>query len=422
MRMTEAEKRVIRFLEAHKWGILYAAVTVLSMFSRFGMRYFASGDMADFLRPWADQIRANGGFAALKEQVGNYGILYQTLIALITCLPIPPEYGYKFLSIFFDYALGIVSALIIRDLSGDRLKSFLTYSFLIMLPMVVLNSAAWAQCDSIFTFFCVLCFWLLIRGKYTPAFIAYGAAFAFKLQAVFLLPFLILFYLRERKFSIFNFLMIPAVMMVSGLAGFLAGRSLLAPLQIYFDQAGQYEYISINYPSFWNLLVTDSTETFYHELSPYCIAFALTVLLAELLVAIKGGGKPSKESYLFAAMVMSYTCVLLLPGMHDRYGYVYIIFGLILAVLKPGSLILFSLMVMMDMQSYGFFLFGTLHVPSNVLGLMNTGCLISYMLLWGREELYSGRDKDGRPLIRQTKYDTTEEEDERKRIGSTVEP
>ena len=183
--------------------------------------------------------------------------------------------------------------------------------------------------------------------------------------------------------------MIPAVMIASGLAGFLEGRSLLAPLQIYLDQAGQYEYISINYPSFWNLLVTDSTETFYHELSPYCIAFMLTVLLAELLAVIKGGGKTTKESYLFAATVMSYTCVLLLPGMHDRYGYMYIAFGMMLAVLKPESLIPFSLLVMLDMQSYGFFLFETLHMPSNVLGLVNTGCLIAYLFLWGREELRS---------------------------------
>ena len=393
--MTGLEKKLISILKAYKWVILYAVVTTLSMIGRFGMRYFTSGDMADYLRPWADQIKANGGLFALKEQIGNYGILYQTLIALMSYLPVPPEYGYKFLSMIFDYALGIVSAAIVWEFSSNRFKSFLSYSFLIMLPTVTLNSAAWAQCDSIYTFFCMLCFWFIMRERYIPAFIAYGCAFAFKLQAVFLAPFLIQLYLKERKFSIFNFLIIPTIMTLSGVAGFLNGRSILAPIRIYLGQSTQSEYISINYPSFWNMLVKDSTETFYQELAPYCIAFALMVLLTELLIVLQNRQKHLKIAHLYTAMVMSYSCVLLLPVMHDRYGYMYVIFGMILAVLNPKTILPFAVLVMLDLQSYGFFLFGTLHMPSNILGMINTVCFLAYAMIWGQEWIFvKHRDDD----------------------------
>ena len=60
---------------------------------------------------------------ALDAQVGNYGLLYQTIIALMTYLPIQFEYSYKIFSIFFDYALAIVSALMVKEYSGSRIKS-----------------------------------------------------------------------------------------------------------------------------------------------------------------------------------------------------------------------------------------------------------------------------------------------------------
>ena len=51
------------------------------------------------------EISRGGGLASLRHQTGNYNVLYQTAIALMTYLPMNPLTKYKALSILFDYVL-----------------------------------------------------------------------------------------------------------------------------------------------------------------------------------------------------------------------------------------------------------------------------------------------------------------------------
>ena len=285
-----------------------------------------------------------------------------------------------------------------KDFSRSGLKTFLTYAGAVMLPSVVLNSAAWGQCDSVYVVFCVLCFWLLGRKKYTAAFLSCGMAFAFKLQAIFLMPFLILCYLKERKFSLLNFLLIPAVMILSGLGGILAGRSVLAPFQIYLEQTGYYASLSMNYPSVWALLTANDAPEVFSLSSGFCITAAMTVILTELLMLLKSRNSFSGTRTLFAAFLMSYSCVLFLPDMHERYSFLYVILGLMLAVLEPRTWISFVFLILLDLQTYGAFLFDPARYPSgvpcasnpvqypmmNLLSLINILCFLSYVLFWGK--------------------------------------
>ena len=110
MKMTETERKLIRLLEKHGWLWLYAAATVLSMIARFTLRGVISGDMFIFLRPWAEIMKENGGIHGLGQQLGNYGVLYQTIIALMTYLPIQHEYAYKIFSMVFDFALAAAAS------------------------------------------------------------------------------------------------------------------------------------------------------------------------------------------------------------------------------------------------------------------------------------------------------------------------
>ncbi len=41
-------------------------------------------DMGGFLLSRYDEIKSNGGFSALKNQTGDYNLLYQTIIAAMT--------------------------------------------------------------------------------------------------------------------------------------------------------------------------------------------------------------------------------------------------------------------------------------------------------------------------------------------------
>ena len=200
-----AERKLLHFIEKHLDVAAAAAITLLSMLIRYGLRDIVSGDADLCLLPWHDEIKNGGGLKMLGQQVGNYNILYQTLIAILTYLPIKPLYAYKILSIFFDYCLALTTGSLVYQFSdGNRKwKGIFAYAAVILSPIVILNSSAWAQCDSIYVCFILLALIMLCRQKYMPAFLFLGVAFSFKLQAMFILPFFLFVYfwrMRRRQF------------------------------------------------------------------------------------------------------------------------------------------------------------------------------------------------------------------------------
>ena len=373
------EEKFWAFAKKHLLIIFTIFVTLVSLLMRYSLRKYVSDDMINALLPWYEEIRAGGGFAALNHQVGNYNIPYQTLIALVTYFPVSPMYGYKIISIVFDYLLGAAVAFLVWTRTKDRLRTVIAYSAAIVLPTVIMNSAMWAQCDAIFTFFCLVSLICVIRGKYTPGMIAFGAALAFKLQAVFLLPFLFFYYARERKFSFLQFLWIPAVMIVLSLGGILQGRSVFSCFSVYFQQTQEQLKISSNYPSFWNFLIQDNSTDHYPVFHKYCILFTIVALAAEIAVLSRKCRRITETAWLKIAFFTVYTCVLFLPNMHERYSYLYMILGLVIAVMDLRTAPVFLLLLTVDMQIYNVFLLKSAHtLPWALLSLINLLCFAWY--------------------------------------------
>ena len=193
--MYKVERLIVEWLDRHLTVIFIVAVSVCGILIRFMFRNFESGDSKAFLLPWWEEINNNGGIRALKYQTGNYNMLYQFLIAIMTYLPIKPLYQYKILSGIFDYLLALGVGYMSYNLTNkDMTKGVLAYAVTLMSPLVIFNSAAWAQCDSIYVFFIVLSLILLMDEHYGISFFMLGVAFSFKLQTVFILPFFIFYY------------------------------------------------------------------------------------------------------------------------------------------------------------------------------------------------------------------------------------
>ena len=156
--MTKPEKALLSFIDRHLLQIALVALTAAAFLLRFSLRDHYSYDYNYYLALWYQEIATNG----LARQVGNYNFAYQFLIWCMTKLPIYPLYAYKLLSCAFDLVLAAVVALILRETlsSGSeeaaRRKSFLGYCLTLAAPTVFLNSALWAQCDSIYTAFALL--------------------------------------------------------------------------------------------------------------------------------------------------------------------------------------------------------------------------------------------------------------------------
>lgn len=322
--MFSVEKRIITWFERHSLIVFAAAISVLAAAIRLHGWDFKSHDYAVWLKPWYDEIVSKGGLPAVSEQIGDYNVLYQLLIALLSYLPIHPLTLYKGLSVMFDYLLAGCCAWMTMMLTGKKVKAALAYALLLLLPSVFIDSAYWAQCDAIYSFFLLASVLCMYKERHTCAFVMVAIAFQFKLQTVFVFPFLLYMYVRTKRFSILNFAWIPLLGMIICL---VCGRGPLDTFRIYFAQTSSYRDMSLNFPSIWNLITND-----YAFFSRTAILLTVAVLGVGMMLVVHGRFEFDGMNMLNILIWSVWTCLLFLPAMHERYGYFLIILLLILAV------------------------------------------------------------------------------------------
>lgn len=324
--MFKKERKVVDWIIKFAPYFMIGLATIVALVIRFDSRKFFSGDSSDFLIPWFLQIRNNGGLASLREQIGDYNILYQTIIAFMTYLPGIGDdqckimYCYKALSAVFDFTLAGAVAYTVCDFKNKKMfgNTFaLAYSIVLFLPTVVMNSSQWAQCDSIYSTFAVLFIYFFYREKYVRAFVFYGIALAFKFQTIFLLPFVLAYYFYKRRFSILYFLISAGVFWFSGIFAFFNGRPLYTPFTLYFNQTNSYGEMFMNFPSIWALFGND-----YLRYKNFGILLGLSLCLIGFYLIVSGKKKIEEPSqYLSCGIWFVWSCLLTLPAMHERYAY-----------------------------------------------------------------------------------------------------
>lgn len=359
------------------WILVIVAGTLISVFLRFRMNDFLSKDMTTFLLNWYQQVRDEGQLLALNHQVGNYSIAYQTLIALLTYLPIPALTAIKLSSSLGDVLLAISTALIVQHIRKDRLISAIAYSVTLNFPVVLLNSAMWGQCDSIFSAFCLLTLLFLLKKKPIPAFIAYGLACAFKLQAAFFLPFLLFEYVYRKEYSVFCFLLVPLTMIMVSLGGLLQGRSLMDLYKVYWDQTDTFRVMSVNYPSIWGFMVQNLRYGNFAHLKFLAICTAVIILGIHMLLLFRREKQLTDRELVYVAFLMVYCFVLFLPSMHERYDYLALAGMIVIAFLDKKTIPFLLILMCLDLNTYGAFLFGT-EANWMILSAVNVLCFALY--------------------------------------------
>ena len=366
MKMTSLENKFIDAINKHRNVLLLVLLFVLGAAVRWAGRYFVSEDMTYCLMPWFEKIKAAGGLPALSNQVGDYGILYQTLISIMTYLPIQSVVQYKLLSSLFDIPLALVAAAIYRDVrlsdkvttpetrSRVRMQSWLVAAVVWLLPTVMLNSSYWGQCDSLYATCCLATLYLLRRNSFVGAFVMLGLAFACKLQTVFILPIIGVYYLVQKRFSLFWILLSVVVMWLSGIVAFAYGRNLLAPILIYTGQVGHYQEMYMSFPSLWMLVGND-----YWSMRWFAILLTFAVLAVGLWYCLnhKHNILSNGRFYAVAAWFM-WSMLLFLPSMHDRYAYLLDLLLVLLACWDRRFTKYAVITVLISLYYYGIYLFG----------------------------------------------------------------
>ena len=298
---------------------LLLTVSALGLYIRYLGRDTLSADLQSCLDVWYQQIVGAGpGIDALLAYAGDYAIPYAFLIWLLAKLPIPFLYSVKMMNVFFDFGMAVLVGLISQHFKPQSKNIFCWgYCITLLLPNVFMNSSFWGQCDVIYTFFLLAALLCYLRKRYVPMMILFGVAFAFKLQSVFLLPFILIAYWLKKEFSIFHFLFIPAAMLVMNIPAVAAGYSPMITFTQYVRQAGGYPWLYYFYPNLY----------FFFQARPYYLfstgAMMLTAaaLLIFVVLLVEKDVPLDKDNMLPVLLWTAYTCVFFLPSMHERYGY-----------------------------------------------------------------------------------------------------
>lgn len=370
--MIKAEKKFLEFIEKNIFIFIFVLAFLVGAVLRISARNFVSEDAYNYLLGWYDEIKACGGIRALDHQVGNYNVLYQTIIALFTYLPIPALFAYKGLSMVFDLLLAcLVGYIVYQEIpEASKAGGITAFALVWLSPVVLFNSSLWAQCDSIYTFFVVLALYLLYKEKNLASFIVLGVALSFKLQAVFILPFFLFAYFIKKSFSILYFLITPFVMWLSTIPAIIAGRGIFTGFTLYLNQTDEYGCAVMNYPGFVLSMAYDYMQENYKNVKAICLVIAISVLGFWMIYSIWRQRKAEGKDFLSLALLLTYTAVFFMPAMHDRYGYVYEILAIMYMFIRKKSIIPCIVLQVLSIITYSNFLFHV-GIGLQVLAIVN---------------------------------------------------
>ncbi|MBR6199858.1 MAG: DUF2029 domain-containing protein [Spirochaetales bacterium] len=239
--------------------VLYSFVLVaflIGMFIRISLLPQISVDMSGFLTSWYKDIQSHGGFAAIGRKIGNFPPMYYYFMAIMTYSKLPIHIAIKWISIVFDIILAFY-VMKILELKDTKKSIFPAIAFAVVfcLPTVVINSAAWGHSDAIYTTFLVMCLYYLLNGKDRCAMIMLGLSFAFKVQAVFIMP-VVLIMVLLKKIRLKTLIWIPATYFITLIPAALSGGNILKLISVCFSQFDTQGQLTVGMPNMWALLET----------------------------------------------------------------------------------------------------------------------------------------------------------------------
>lgn len=338
------------------WLVMVFA-TLVGIFLRNTQRGFETYDMVYDFTPWYKHLQANGGFAGIATVQSDYPVTYLYILTFLTYLPGSAIAKIKVVTALFEIFAGIAIYFYVKKLyptPAKRHLPVLAYLCFYFLPSVILNGAVWGQVDIIYTFFLLACLFFLASEKFTLAFIAYGFAFAFKLQAIFFLPFLGIYFLKIRKFSFTQFLWIPVVLLITSLPAIFLGRPAEKVFSTYIGQIGSYPRTVFNFGNIYNFFPDD-----YARFALPGVILTLLLLFAGLIAVLCSRKLTMSPSNLPDFAVLSILiCTSFLPGMHERYMFAAVVIAVLYLFAHPRYFYIPLLLWLIEPNAYLIVLWG----------------------------------------------------------------
>ena len=307
----------LRAAKENGLGLLHAAAVcaacACAMLLRLSFIERSSGDYDIYFADWLAKLGAGSFRDGMRQNIGEYNVLYQYILFLITRLPVPGLYAVKTVSFLGDAALAGAAA---RLCQRDGRASVAAFCAMLLLPSAALNGGMFAQCDSLFAGCALWGLALALDGKPTRAAACYALSLAFKLQAVFALPIVAVLW-AQKRLRLADALTFAGTLLLAALPALLGGKGLLDIVRIYTAQTGLYTGLTYSAPTFFGLLETAGLDVYAY--GNFGMALALGV--CALLVGAGLSREMGARGMIRLAALLALWIVFFLPRMHERYFY-----------------------------------------------------------------------------------------------------
>lgn len=349
----------------------------VSIMIHYYFRGTKTWDYENFLKDWFAELQ-EGGMAALGNKIGDYTPAYLYFMALAAKLPFSDITSIKLITFVFDYLTAFSFFIFTYRRFGSVAKGTLAWSGALFLPSLLCNGALWGQCDIIFTSFLLLSFLSVNRKHPALSCVFAGVAFSFKLQAVFFIPVLLVYWFKS-EIKLKHFLFIPLVYLISILPAVLLGRNFLELLTVYFHQMNAYtDRLTIDLPNVYMLIGNRFPQEYssWGILYTFALTWQLSVLSLSKTIPHRYANHAADNGFLYVVDSI------FLPYMHERYAFPADIFALLLACanLKYSWIVIAT--QLLSLASYQFYLFhnDAFQVQTTALAYLVLLCLLARAL------------------------------------------
>ena len=325
-----------------------AALTLIGLGIRVILRVVITDDWLMYWDPWISDLKEMG-FSYLATDRYDYTPTFVYILWAISRLPINPMTAYKSLHCVLDFVAAGILGKMIWEVTGSKRKGILSYGLFLIVPTIWANSALWAQCDIIFMTFLLLCFYYLFEDRPCKAMFFYGMAFVFKLQSLFIFPFLVILWVNK-KVDLKHFLWIPALYFLSIVPAWIAGRPLMDLINIYMAQGAQDVWsLSIKWPNIYQII---GNQFFLLEYASAGTWLILGILMVILYAMAQKRYRITNEFIVQMALFFAILTPWFLPHMHERYGCVADILAIIYAMMNTKKFYFPLVQILVSFNSY----------------------------------------------------------------------
>ena len=283
----------------------------------------------------------------------------------------PPNFRFiKMPGMLADLLVIIVLFWLLIPIAGRRF-AFVGSTIYALHPAVIHNSAIWGQTDAIFTLFLCLTLLCIQRERWFCTGMAFAAALLFKMQALILLPIIVVAVLpslrRWLKVAVGGIAIVIVVLMP-----FAYNDSMHIIYDIYKRSVGFYPSLSLNAYNIWVMLYSRdtglaSTEMIFNLLSYRTLGMVLWVLIIATVCNkwfyaihddIRLQGKTGM--LMLTAAIIAYAFFMVNAEMHERYLFPYMVFGLpLLCTGKRGVMLYCSASILFILNLTSIVSFGS---------------------------------------------------------------